>query len=247
MKQAVVSFVLVLIAAVSLQAAPVEAYTIIIGNSTDQACSVYLHYKDGDAWETKGWGTIEAKKYNLLAKSTDDEFFIFIQTKNGWFGAGDRTWKVSPYTVIEHVVYDAELPFTKIVAQVQKDAQGNRYAYAELTPQTQLSKEVVYRDVYLFNNDRTRALTMRAHYRDLDGNWQTTDWQKIEAGDKWLACRTRHTSVYLADKSLFFSPRSLTDIKEVQVGLFKAKFYGMALTTQSPWLPVYIDIIPLME
>lgn len=247
MKRAVVSAVLTLVVAVSLCAVPVEAYTIIIGNSTDQACMVYLHYKNGDTWETKGWGTIEAKKYNLLAKSTDDEYYLFIQAKNGWFGADDRTVKVSPYAVIEHVVYDAELPFTKIVAQVQKDAQGNRYSYAELTPQTALSKDVVYHEVYLFNGDRTRSITMRAHYRDLDGNWQTTDWQKIDAGDTWLACRTRYTSVYLADKNLFIKPGNYTEIKEVLTGLFKTKFYGIALSTHSPWSPVYIDIIPLIE
>lgn len=246
MKRAVASILLLLVLVVSAAAEQVEPYTILIGNNTDQPCSLYLHYKSGDTWETKGWWTVESKKISNLATSTDTEYFIFIQTTNGYFGGGDKRVTVSPYTIIDHVVYDAELPFTRIVAQVRLDDKGNRFFYAELTPQTMLSREVVYRDVYLYNNSPDRTATMSVHFQKIDGEWGTTEWQKIESGHRWLACRTRGTAVYSAARGFVTPPRD-AEIMEVQSGLFKTKYYGLALRTGSPYPPVYIDILPIFN
>jgi uncharacterized membrane protein len=238
-----VMFVFVL--AISLPAEPVESYTILIGNNTDRPCAVYLHSKNGDVWETKGWWTIEAKKIGTLSKSTDSTFYVFIQTQNGYYGTGDKRVKVDPYTIIDRRTYDAELPFAAVTAQVRQDDKGNRFHYAELTPQTQLRREVIYRDVYLHNNRSDTSVTMSAHYENLEGAWETTDWEKIGPGERWFACRTRGTEVYSAERSLFVTPPKSATIKEVKKGLFTSKYYGMALKTGSPYPPVYIDIIPL--
>lgn len=242
---ALVTFVFAM--AVSIPAETVESYTICIGNNTDQSCAVYLHSKNGDSWETKGWWTIEAKKIGTLVQSTDTEFYVFIQTQNGYFGTGDKRVKVDPYTIIEHVAYAAELPFTKVVTQVRQDEKGNRFSYAELTPQTQLRQEVIGRDVYLFNNKTNVSVTMSVHYQNLEGDWETTDWQKIEAGHTWLACRTREIEIYAAERNLFIQPPQNAKIKEVKKGLFNTKYYGFTLKSGSPYPPVYIDIIPLFK
>ena len=247
MKRTAALVVFAAVVALFLPAEPVESYTILIGNNTDQPCGVYLHSRNGDTWETKGWWTVEAKRIGTLAKSTDTEFFIFIQTQNGYYGTGDKRVKVDPYKAINGANYTAELPFSRIVAQVRMDEKGNRIFYAELTPQTQLRREVIYRDVYLLNNRSDTSVTMSVYYQNLEGTWETTDWEKIGPGQQWFACRTREAEVYSAERSLFVTPPKNATIKEVKKGLFTTKYYGAALKTGSPYFPVYIDIIPLFN
>ncbi len=79
MKQTVALLLLLLAAAVPGRGAGVESYTILIGNNTEKPCSVMLHFKNGDNWETKGWWTIEPKNIGTLAQSTDDEIYVFVQ------------------------------------------------------------------------------------------------------------------------------------------------------------------------
>jgi uncharacterized membrane protein len=239
--------VFVAVVALSLPAEQVESFTIVIGNNTDQPCGVYLHYRNGDTWETKGWWTIEARKITALAKSTDTEFFVFIQTQNGYYGTGDKRVKVDPYKTIDGANYAAELPFSRVVAQLRMDEKGNRISYAELMPQTQLRREVIYRDVYLLNNRSDTSVAMSVHYQSLEGTWETTDWEKIGPGQQWLACRTREAEVYAAERSLFVTSPKDAAIKEVKKGLFMTKYYGMTLKTGSPYYPVYIDVIPLFN
>jgi uncharacterized membrane protein len=247
MRRTAALVVFVAVAALSLPAEPVASFTIVIGNNTDQPCGVYLHYRNGDTWETKGWWTIEARKFTALAKSTDTEFFVFIQTQNGYYGTGDKRVKVDPYKVISGANYAAELPFSRVVPPLRTDEKGNRVAYAELTPQTQLRREVLYRDVYLLNNRSDTSVTMSVHYQNLEGSWETTDWERIGAGQQWLACRTREAEVYSAERSLFVTPPTGAAFKEVKKGLFTSKYYGFKLNTGSPYYPVYIDIIPLFN
>jgi hypothetical protein len=232
-----------LVVAVSLAAVAVDPYTILIGNNTDQACAVYLHYRAGDAWETRGWWTIEARKIGTLATSTDTEFYVFIQTPNGYYGTGDKRVTVDPYTSIEGRTYAAELPFSQLAAQVRQDEKGGRFFYAELTAQTQLRREVIYRDVYLYHNGSGKSITMSVHFQSLEGAWETTAWQKIGAGELWLACRTREAEIYAADLDLFVQPPRNAEFKDVKKGLFTTKFYGHVLRTGSPYPPVYIDIV----
>jgi uncharacterized membrane protein len=223
----------------------VEPYTILIGNNTDQACAVYLHYRSGDAWETRGWWTVDSRKIGTLTTSTDTELHVFIQTQNGYYGTGDKRVRVEPYATIEGRAYAAELPFSLVTAQVRQDEKGGRFFYAELTPQTQLRREVIYRDVYLHNNGSGKSITMSVHYQALEGAWETTAWQKVGAGELWLACRTREAKIYAADFDLFVQPQRNAEFKEVKKGLFTTKYYGQALRTGSPFPPVYIDIIPI--
>lgn len=133
------------------------------------------------------------------------------------------------------------------MAQVRQDEKGNRFSYAELTPQTQLRREAIGRDVCLFNNKTDSSVTMSVHYQNLEGAWETTDWQKIEPGHTWLACRARDGEIYAADLSLFIQPPQNAKIEEVKKGLFNTRFYGFTLRSGSPYPPVYIDIIPIFR
>jgi hypothetical protein len=126
---------------------------------------------------------------------------------------------------------------------VRQDEQGNRYFYAELLPQTALSKEVAYRDVYLLNNNPSgKAVTVAVHYQDLEGTWRTTDWFRIGSGQQQKVCRTRTSMIYTAVRASFRPPPG-AEILEIQTGLFKSKFYGKALLDSEPFPPVRIDVI----
>ena len=224
--------VLWLCLAAAAGADPAEPFAIYLGNNTDKDLFLALHYRKPavDPWVTEGFWKIPAKARIPLTTACDTELYIYAESALGYFGGGDKTLPVGEKP------FPRDLPFRRVLIEVRVEG-NNRYYYGEFQPEVFEKAQTLY-NLY-FRNDFTRRIRFLLHYQDLSGEWVTSDWFEIDAGELKKAVETRNRTFYIYGESgarKFRPPEGST--KTIKVKLRSYTFWLDAIPEGAP-VPVF--------